>query len=1090
MGESTARSKIEMGHGSHDHPLLIRKKTKTRRLPAVNRPMRFRSLHHHSTYSYLDGYQLPSAHVRRAMELNMDALALTEHGNVSSHVQLELVARDNGVKPIFGVELYCGHVDEERRTQRKNHLTILAETQDGYRNMLRLVGRTYSEGFYYEPTASGRMLVDHRHGLIILSGCQGSLLFTSLVGGKNIDPGAASYERGRRVASRFKRAFGDAYYLEVQAFPELELTRRANPIIARIARELKIPLVASMDCHYTLPEEKELQQVLHNVRGGNKQSLEEQARSWGYSCDLCPPLTDRALIRKLMATGLTRQESMSAILATEDIASRCDVTIPSLPNLNFPLPEGYKSSKQLWRDWMREGWRYRQLHKLSYAQQQIYKERLRYEVELIEGKDFVDYFLFVSDAVRWAKDHDIAVGPARGSAAASLACWLLRITEVNPMLYPNLVFERFIDISRADLPDIDLDFHSERRQEVTQYLVSKYGRECVNNVGTFNMYKSKNSLDDVARVYKVPQWKVEQIKDVLIERSSGDLRASATIADTVVQFDQARDVLEEYPDLAIAVQLEGQVKSFGVHAAGLVLSNGPIDDVCAVYERKVKDTIYKVISLDKYDAEKKNLLKLDFLGLNTITMVDEARKELGLSLDDLYNIPLDDPATIAGFMRNDVTGVFQFDGRACRYVAGALQPQSFKEVCDCTALARPGPLHNGAANAYVDIKTGAARPDLIHPALDNITKDTYYQVVYQEQILRIVREVGNFDWTHAAYIRRIISRKIGEQAFAREWDRFWKGARQLHKDMEEETCRKIWGLCITAGSYAFNAAHSVSYGMLSWWTMWLKQHHPALFYTMALRYLAENKEKSRHKAIIRDSVRGHGSREPIVVLPPHPAKSRLTWTRTRGGSIRAGLTQVPGIGEKTAHAILDYRRSQGGIHWSELVNVYGIGDKTVEKIQEFCNRDDPFEALWLDRAINGVKAAIRNGELGTLPYPTHTAADLPYTRGPDIPVVWLGVVYKRNVRDIFEFNQAKKGVALNPDEVKDPHLREFCIMVGDDEQEQMGLRADRWRYPRMRNAIWSIRPGKDLVLVRGIKPGWRPIRHIDIHQMWVIDPEV
>jgi DNA polymerase III subunit alpha len=1092
MGESTDRAKIHMGAGSHEHPALVRKPAKRRTLkPAVKRDMRFVSLHHHSTYSPLDGFQLPEAHARRAVELGMKAIAMTEHGNVSSHVQLEqacTVAKDKqgepnpayGLKPIYGVELYCGHVDEDKRTQRKNHLTILAETQQGYSNLLRLVGKTYSEGFYYEPTASGAMLSEYRRGLIILSGCQGSLLFTSLVGGKNIDPSVASYRRGKRVAARFKRTFGDNYYLEVQAFPELELTVEANKMIAHISRELGIPMVASVDCHYTLPTEKEIQQVLHNVRGGGKQSLEEQARSWGYACDLCPPLSDAALVRRLIATGLTRREALGAVLASEEIAERCNATIPSLPMLRFPVPPGYRDRKELWRAWLRDGWRYRGCDDLPGHVQKEYKQRLKYEMSIIEEKDFIDYFLFVSDAVRWAKDQGIAVGPARGSAAASLACWLLRITEVNPMLYPNLVFERFIDISRADLPDIDLDFHSERRQEVTQYLVSKYGRESVNNIGTFNMYKSKNALDDVARVYKIPQWEVNSVKDVIIERSSGDLRASSTIEDTVMQFDTARSVFERFPDLSVAMELEGNVKGFGVHAAGLVLSNGPVDDVCAVYEREVKGELRKVISLDKYDSEKKNMLKLDFLGLNTMTLLDEARKYLGMDLQELYDVSLTDKETIRGFQANDVIGVFQFDGRACRYVSGALRPDSFKEVCDTTALARPGPLHNGAANEYIDAKAGVKKPEAIHPSLDLITKDTYGQVVYQEQILRIVREIGDFDWTAASYIRRIISRKIGEQEFNRQWDRFWEGAQKLHPDMDEEQCRAIWGLCITAGSYAFNAAHSVAYGLISWWCMWIKRHHPAVFFCMALRYLADEK----HVPLLRDA-----TRHKVRILPPDPVKSSMTWEIVDERTIRAGFAQIPGIGEKTAKLIIEQRDEVGLSDWASLINIRGIGAKTIEKIIEFTEKDDPFGAMWLERSIKRVKRAIARGELGDLPTPTHVSSQLPYHRVPDIDIVWLGAIHSRNVRDLFEWNRAKTGIELKPEEVKDPHLNEWILMVGDDESDQLSLRVDRWNYPRFRKALWSMKLGEDLLLVRGVKPRWTATRQIYISDLWVIDPE-
>jgi DNA polymerase III subunit alpha len=1075
---------------NHDEsPLVLRKQKRTRRLPQRTREMRFASLHHHSTFSYLDGFQLPEAHVRRATEIGMGTLAMTEHGNVSSHVQLEDAAKKQGVKPIFGVELYSGAVGEQA-TQRKNHLTVLAATPAGYRNLLQLVSRTFSEGFYYEPTADGKMLAAHKEGLIVLSGCQSGELFTALVGGKHVAEGEASYERAKRVALRYKRAFGDAYYIEVQAFPGLDKTRAANPLLAQLSGELRIPLVATFDCHYTVPEEKEIQQVLHTIRPGNKQTLEDQVRDWGYAENLCPPWTDTMVLRKLEATGLTRQQAEAALLHTEEIVQRTSFhELPSLPMVRYPLPRGYESGVDLWRDWIQKGWMYRGCDSLPPKERRRYKERVQHEVKIIEDKDFVDYFLIVSDAVRWAKDHDVAVGPARGSAAGSLVCWLLRITEVNPLLYPDLVFERFIDVTREDLPDIDLDFDSERRGEVRDYLVSKYGRDCVNNVGTFTQFKSKNSLDDAGKVFKVPKWEVERVKDVLIERSSGDLRASATIEDTVEQFPAAREVFEKYPDLAVAMDLEGNYKGFGVHAAGLVVSTGPIDEVAAVYEREVKGERVNVISMDKYDAEKKGLLKLDFLGLSNVTAINKMRLEMDMSLDDVYNLPLDDPETLAGFKRNDVTGIFQFEGRAMRYVNGALQPDDFKELADVNALSRPGPLHNGAANEYIDIKMGRKQPELVHPALAAITGHTKYQIVYQEQILRILGEIGNFDWTHRAEVRRIISRKIGEQAFNRRWEQFRDGARLLHK-MDDEISKDIWGKCITAGAYAFNASHAVAYTMLGFEAMWFKQHIPELFFQEMLKI--SNEERAR--ALLRDTQR-HG--RAIDIKPPHPKRSDITWTR-RNGSLQAGFDEIPDVGPALAKAIIAHREEQGLDGWEDLLAVKGIGDKTFAKMRDFAAQDDPFKATWLDRAVAAVKGEILSGQLD-LPAPTHVATDLPYSTGDDIEIVWLGVIHTRNVRDLFEFNQAK-GKELTQDEdgnwyldgkiIKDPHLNEWCVMVGDDETDQIGLRCDRYKYPKWRDLIWRMRPGKDLVLVRGVKPGWMPTRQITISEMWVIDPEL
>ena len=1080
---------------AHDHPFLrIRKNGVTAASrDRITKPMRFVSLHHHSTFSYLDGYQLPAAHIRRAQEINMGAIAFTEHGNVSGHVKAEKAAVDTGIQVIYGCELYMAISREP--TQLKNHLTVLAATEEGYNNLLRLVSKTFAEGFYYEPTATWRMLNEHKRGLIILSGCTGSLLFCSAVGGKQIEAADASYGRALEVARKFKRAFGDAYYIEVQAFPELEQTCKANPILARVSRTLGIPLVATMDCHYTDLEEAEAQKILHNVRGGTKKTMEELAREWGYEVPLCPPPNDKTIYRRLRETGLSKSEAVEAVVSSEEIAQRVEMrTLPRLPLPRFPT--GGEAVEDVWREWIREGWRYRGCDSLPPAERRRYRRQLAHEMEVIEAKDFIDYFLIVSDAVKFTKDSGIPVGPARGSAAASIVCWLLRITEVNPMDFPMLVFERFIDITRDDLPDIDLDFPGESRPIIRKYLVDKYGEGCVNNIGTFSYYKSRLALDDVARVYRIPKFEVETVKELLIERSSGDLRASATIEDTVDQFERARDVFVKYPELGYSMDLEGNVKGFGVHAAGLVVSNGPITEVCAVYEREVpkgSGNVVQVISLDKYDAERQGLVKLDFLGLSTMSQIWAMCDAVGMKQDDLYGLPLDDQRVIEAFHRADVVGIFQFDGQATQSICAAIRPDNFQEIADTNALSRPGPLHNGAASAYTEIKHGLRNPEKVHPAVDNILAETKYQIVYQEQILRIVREVGDFPWTHAAHIRRIISRKIGEQEFNRQWGRFWEGASTVHKrqdvpPMTEEMARSIWGNMITSGSYAFNVAHSVSYGLLAYWTMWFKVYHPAVFYAAALDKLPDTKQHS----LLRDA-----DRHRVAVRPPHPTKSKSSWRPAGKRAVRAGLSQIDGVGEKTAADMLSYRRQRPGTvkDWWDYISVKGIGAKTIEKIMEFAEAEDPFGTFTIDRNVKKVMAelpTLRGSDGRKLPMPTVRAGDVEHAqvRGEiSKDCVWLGTILNRNIRDLFETNRAKTGEELKPEEVRDPHLNEWFIGQGEDETGRLGLRIDRWRYPKLKSQLFSVALGQDLVLVEGRLAVSAWARQIHIRRMVVIDPE-
>jgi DNA polymerase III subunit alpha len=889
------------------------------------------------------------------------------------------------------------------------------------------------------------------------------------------------------VAQRFKRTFGDNYFLEVQMFPELESVRTINQAWERLGRELGIQLVATGDCHYTQPDEGEMQQILHSV--GRHKSMEQLAQDWGYDVPLAPPLTDMVALERLMGTGLSLKAARQAMKNTQLIANSCDADIPQMDPIRFPLPKGFKSTREVWRKWLEDGWYFRNMPAkkgMRDAQGRSPKQRLKYEMDIIESKNFVDYFLVVSDIVKFSKDSNIPVGPARGSAAASLVCYLLRITEVNPMEFPNMMFERFIDYERQDLPDIDLDFDDEERYRVFEYASQRYGRDKVGKIGTFQYYKSKNSLDDIAHVFHVPKYQVEKVNELLLERSSGDLRASATIEDTVAQFEDAKAVFDEYPDLWKATELEGNVKTMSTHAAGLVVATRPITDVCAVYtSTDPKGNIRmddfgnprQIVSFDKYDAEEHNLLKVDILGLANMGMIRIMCELTGMTLQEVYDLPRDDEETIKGFQENDCIGIFQFDGWAMRSVNGSLKPENFDEIAAVNALARPGPLHSNASVEYVEVKRGQAEPTITHPLLDPIVAPTRGQIIYQEQILRIMREIGDFEWSHVSYIRKIISRKIGEQEFNRQKATFAKGARK--KGMDEETINQIWGACITAGGYAFNVPHCVSYGLLGYWTMWFKRHHPQAFFTAALRKL-----KAKRRTVLRDA-----EEHLIQILPPNLAESGVGWHPHGEQAVIAGFSQIPKVGEKTATAIIDERNKKPFSDWGDLLRVKGIGKKSIEGIVAFCESEDPFEIHTLSRRIEKVKREIRTGSLKGLPYPTHSTSDIPMDRGADIEVVWLGTVHSRNLRDLFEVNYGKTGEQLDIETVKRPDLPEWVIMYGEDDTDQMSITVDRFRYPRFKERVWGIELDYDLVLVRGIKRGYQARRHLYVWDMWVIDPE-
>lgn len=1048
--------------------------------------MSFASLHHHTTMSYGDGFRMPAEHVQAVAELGYAGMALTDHGNVSGHVRHEKAGKEHGVKTAYGVELYCETGDP--RGQLKNHLTVIAENQVGYSNLLALVSESW-ENFQYKPTTTSAMLANYADGLVVMSGCLGGLLSTALFGGK----GTAEKSRPDLVAATavvewFLDIFGDRYYLEVMPHPTLERQIVFNMVLEELGKKHGVPLVATLDCHYPQTTDQDMYPVLHAIaRGGRHNTVEGQSQSWEYDIMLAPQPV-RAIYKNLRAAGLTRRAAKQAMENTLAIMDRCTVEIPKFEDLNFP---GDTTSAELLREWARKGWRYRGFHRLRGSERERYLARVRYELDLVLTKGFEDYFLVVSDVVRWAKDHGIPVGPARGSAAASLVCYLLRITEVDPMEFPNLIFERFIDINRHDLPDIDLDFDDEQRWRVRQYLVDKYGAERVGNLGTFVQYKGKNSLDDIGRVYKIPPYEVDAVKEMLIERSSGDLRGSATIEDSIEMFPKVREVFERHPNLYQAQRLEGNMKGHSVHAAGLVIANQPLTTGMAVYTRDDSKTGERatVLSIDKYDADYINALKADFLGLTTMGMIRRCLDMIGMTLEELYRVPRDDEAVYDAFRRNEVIGVFQFDGRAMRSVNREVKPDTFAEVCDINALARPGPLHSGAAAEYIQVKHGRKKAEVLHPIVAEITAHTNQQIVYQEQILRVVRELGNFTWEEAATIRKLISKKQGEQAFNRMQKLFLDGC--AANGVREQIALKIWKQLVTAGAYAFNAAHCVSYGMLAYWTMWLKVNHPLEFYCAALQ---KYDPKTKGFDLLKEaSARG------ITILPPHPSRSDVTWSVDGGQhGLRAGFTQITGIGMKTAVAMTEWREAtlalpdnmRRRLVWQDFTAVRGIGAATMKKVEQFVAQEDPFGIQLLSKTLKRVREHLwHHGDAMLIPFPRSKSEDVPYEakRGE---YLWMGVVRERNLKDLYELHRSRTGEELNPATVKEPQHINWCVITGEDETGPLTITVHRFRglYDRYKDRLWGLDPKRHLLVVRGLKRAeYR--RALYAEELWVIDSE-
>ena len=1055
--------------------------------------MRGVSLHHHTTFSYMDGFGTPEQHAERSADLGMPAQAVTEHGNVSSHVRHEKACLKLGIKPVFGLEAYtaAGSMREDKNT-KKWHMTLLAMNEQGYRNLMRLTTLSWAEGFYQWPTITGEMFAQHHEGLIVTSGCADSKLACDLLGGKGRKKG--NEKDARRTMEAFKDLLGDRYYLETQAFPELDRTHALNEWYEQESRRTGIPLLATQDVHYPDSSDNKMQVILHTAgRGGS--SVESTEAGWEYDIRLTHPYSDKHWLKRLRGAGLSRAGADRALAATGEVADRCNVTLPKATNLKFPTPAGIQIKEYIW-NLLRKGWTHRaKSNKRMVAEQARYLERLHYEMDLIEQKGFLDYFAMLAEATIWCKDNGIPVGPARGSAAASLTCYLLRITEIDPLPFPSMLFERFIDFNRTDLPDIDLDFDDERRHELVAHMSEVYGSDHVGNIGTFTKYKGKNSLEDVARAHNIPMYVIEPVKALVVERSGGDSRGDATLEDTVGMFPVATEVFEKHPALEYAYRLEGNYRGMSVHASGLVVCNEPLTDNVAYYTKidKKSGDIRQVLSVDKYDAEYLGLMKADFLGLSNMGMIGRALGIIGMNLEDMYVVANptinEDPEVINAFRTNNVNGIFQFGGEATRIVNGDVKPDNFLELCDINALSRPGPLHSGSTADYINIKHGRMDPIHMHPVVDEITKHTKYCIIYQEQILKLVREVGGFDWTHAQEIRKIISQKHGEAAFNMKVEMFIEGAKRLH-NMDRETALQIWRRLATAGTYAFNAAHCVSYSMLAYWTMWLKIKHPKAFYAASLAKAGDDKDK--RYALLRAA-----TKEGLIIETPTIKTVTETWDcpgyqkNPKKAHIVGGLRQIPGIGPANYKTIIADREEHGAFKsWNDLQRIKGIGPKTVEKIEDFVNKDDPFGVHHVDNVLDAVRKAIANGELGVLPEPTHRGIDIP-TDAKNLRVVYLGIPNFRNPQDVVEDERARTGRDVDEiiAEMDRPDLtRKMAMQCYDDSDKTVYLRFSRYKFPMFEKGLWSIDLDHDVVLIIGKKRGGFGTS-IHVERMWVIDPD-
>ena len=1038
---------------------------------------KFVHLHTHSSYSFTDGVGLPEQYIARCKEMGQPALAVTDHGNISAHYKWYKQCKKAGITPILGCEMYV--VEDESHLKEKGyyHLTVLVGNDIGYKNLLKLVTKSWTEQFYYKPRITFKQLFDNQEGLIVLSGCLSSYPMQLIKDG-NLDKAEEHLQHMNLMIENF--------YLEFQPIHFEEGSDVYKKFIKLYNDKLKgqgFRSVVTNDCHYVTEDQSKLQEIMLCVQSKDTMANPDH---WKFSQDGFF-LRSRLQMEDAMRESFPDQDFTDSFDETVRIALSIDFEFPKAEPIRFPMPEDQKID--YFRKMCYDGMIKRRLlpdllaeHvELPYNEekQKEYKDRLDYEIDMVIKKNFVDYFLVIQDLIGWAKSQGILVGPARGSAAGSLACYAIAITEVDPIKY-GLIFQRFIDINREDLPDIDIDFEDARRHEVKEYLENKYGWNKVGCLPTFAVFQGKSAMDDIGRVFQIPFKVIDQVKTAIIERSGGDSRASFTLEDTFnsTVFEYPKEAMQKYPEMKYAIQIEGQIRQMGQHAAGVVISNNPLTDVCAIY--KVKDN--HVISLEYKDASDIGLLKIDILGLNTLSVISYATKLIKENHKkdiDIYKVPLDDPKVYKAFRDGKLFGIFQFDGQAVNQVCRQIAPHDFESLSAISALARPGPLNSGNTTEYILRKSGKQEVTYVHPIMEGITSDSYGIVIYQEQVMRIMREIGDMSWKDTSEIRKLISKSQGVEKFNTFKDKFMPGA--LAHGLSQSVADKIWDEMCSYGSWSFNKSHSISYSFISYWTMWLKVHYPMEFYGAILSLTKHDDKRSK---ILKEY-----KKEGYKVLPVDINKSGRSFTIEKKG-LRVGFEDIKGIGETAGRRLV---KKQPYISYTDfdvrcpkisstikrnLVNLGAfddLGSGTVqmnlfgESIKEYTKTEMSFSSRFelcpwdlefgvADRWLKFVKEHPKNFKV--LPIDLSTLKD---SENSEEVVIW-GIVYDKNLRDAREVSSSK---GKNIDLAKYRGQYQFANFVLEDDTDFITVRLSHMKFPEYGNLIFEETRADDVIMIKG-----------------------
>jgi len=852
----------------------------------------FVHLHLHTEFSLLDGACRVDELLDEAVKLKMPALAVTEHGNMFSSVVFHEHAKDRGLKPILGCEVYVAQgsrFDKSGPQTETNHLVLLAESDEGYANLIKLSSAGYTEGFYYRPRIDKELLAKHSKGLIGLSSCLKGEVASALR--------AEQARPALEAAARLRDILGPRnFFLEMQ-YQGIEEQKIVNKGLVPLARELELPLVATNDVHYLRQGDYQPHDILLCIGTGKTVNDAQRLRYTG----------DQFFLKTAEQMGVVFKDHLDALKNTLLIAERCNVTIPKGKNHlpSFDVPEGY-NLEGYFEHIAREGFAQRMTRLRQYeAEGRLrhpiveYEARLDYEIAMIKQMGYQGYFLIVWDFIRYARERGIPVGPGRGSAAGSLVAWCMRITDVDPIDF-DLIFERFLNPERVSLPDIDVDFCERRRGEVIEYVTRKYGRENVAQIITFGTMKAKAVVRDVGRALDMPFADVDRIAKQI--PPALDMTLDKALAENPVLKKMAADDPRVKEVIDIGRRLEGMSRHASVHAAGVVIAPGPITDYAPLY-KGARDEI--TTQWNMKEVERVGLLKMDFLGLSTLTLIQDCLAEIkrteGVELD-IDAVDLHDAATYKVFGEGAAYGIFQFESSGMRELLRKAKPERLDDLIALNALYRPGPLKSGMVDDWVERKQGKREVKYELKELEPILSDTYGVIAYQEQVMRIAQALAGFSLGQADVLRKAMGKK-DPKVMAKQRDAFMEGARA--QKVNEKKAAKIFELMEYFAGYGFNKSHSTAYAFLAYQTAYLKANYPWHFAAALLTIESNDSDKL---AVYLAECRERN----VPLLQPDINASLWHFSVEKGRGVRFGLGAIKGLGEGAVQAIVDARTALGG----------------------------------------------------------------------------------------------------------------------------------------------------------------------------------